>query len=104
MMKQDDRSRRWDVVRMVMRDAGVVEAVDTDELAPPGMATRIVARVAADSRADSAGLVLWRRWCVGGAAVAMLALGVGFFAVPDGNRNSQFIPVPELETPKELTK
>ncbi len=104
MMKSSNRHERWNAVRTALRDAGVVEAVDADEKPPLGLATRIVTRVAADGRADVAGLVLWRRWCVGGAAVAMLALGVGFFAVPDGNRDSQFMPVPELETLKELAE
>jgi len=104
MMKPQDRNKRWESVCTALRDAGVVVGVDMDERPPPGLATRIVTRVASDARADAAGLVLWRRWCVGGAAVAMLALGVGFFAVPDGNRNSQFMPVPELETPNELTQ
>ena len=105
-MKQE-RNRveaRWDRMSRVIREAGIVQEVDANEQAPPGLATRIVARVAADGRADSVGLVLWRRWCLGGAAAAMLVLGVGFFAVPDGNRNSQFMPVPELENPEELAR
>lgn len=103
MRTSGNGNERWDAVRRAMRDGGVVYTVDGDEKAPPGLATRIVTRVAADHRADGMGLALWRRWCLGGAAVAVAALGIGLFAVPDGGRESQFIPVPELETLNEIT-
>lgn len=104
MRTPDNRDERWNAVRTALRDAGVVESVHAGEKPPPGLATRLVARVAADVRADAAGLVLWRRWCLGGAAAALLVLGIGVMVVPDGNRDSQFMPVPELETPEDLAE
>ena len=110
MRTPDDRIERWDAVRRAMRDGGVVHAVDGDEKPPPGLVTRVVTRVAANHRADGMGLVLWRRWCLGGAALAVAALGLGLLAMPEEGRNPQFVPVPELdrlpiglETPDEMT-
>lgn len=107
-MKTEDaqstpRDDRWSKVATALRNAGVTERVE-EELPPPGLLTRIVARSQADGRADEVGLLRWRRWTVLGAGAAVACLAISFYVVPAGNRDSQFMPVPALELPKELTE
>jgi hypothetical protein len=92
---------RWTRVAEVLRESGVTERVE-GELPPPGLVTRIVARARADGRADAFGLLRWRRWTVAGAGAAVAVLAISFYAVPETDRNAQFMPVPRLEIPNDL--
>ena len=94
---------RWGKLAIALRRAGVAEPV-AKVAPPPGLVTRIVARTQADGRADAVGLVRWRRWTVLGAGAAVACLVISFYAVPAGNRDSQFMPVPTMEFPKKLTE
>ena len=96
-------SDHWAKVAVAIKGAGVTERVRED-LPPPGMVTRIVARAQADGRADELGLLRWRRWAVAGAGAAMAVLAISFYTVPVGDRDSQFMPVPRLELLQELAE
>ena len=96
----DDEHRDWQNVSAALRKAGVSERPAEEDLsAPSGFATRVVARYRADQRADNAGLSLWRRWSLAGAACAVLLFGGGFLIKPPAPPAEPIIPVPALDLP-----
>jgi hypothetical protein len=98
MTANDQPPPRWKKLSAALRRAGVAKRPAGEDLsAPHGFATRVVARVQADGRADAAGLALWRRWSLTGAACALLVFG-GSFLVPTPEAPVQpIIPVPTLD-------
>jgi hypothetical protein len=91
---------RWEKIRTALRAEGAAgRPADEDLSAPLGFATRIVSRFHADQRLESAGLALWRRWSLVGAAGAVLLCGGSFLVKPDAPPDSQLIPLPTFEEP-----
>ena len=94
----DDLPPQWKRVSSSLRNAGAGERPPNEDLsAPHGFAGRVVSRFTADQRADSAGLGLWRRWSLAGAACAVALFGGSFFLKPAPEPAQHLVPVPALE-------
>lgn len=97
-MNHNETDPKWDKLRAALRQAGVSSRPDGEDLsAPHGFATRVVSRFQADERADAAGLTLWRRLSLTGAACALFLLGGGFLIEPKEAPAKPIIPVPALD-------
>ena len=100
MQDDDPIPPNWQKVCTSLRDAGVAQRPDEEDLsAPHGFATRVVARTQADRRADSAGLLRWRRWSLAGAACALLLFGGSFLVIPNQPPAEHLLPLPTFEEP-----
>lgn len=98
MNHPDPLPPRWSKVSAALRAAGLGRRPAGEDLsAPHGFATRLVARALAEQRAESAGLVLWRRWSLVGATSALLLFGGSFLLKPDPRPSTQLIPIPALD-------
>ena len=96
-MNKDDHPR-WDKLRAALREVGTTEPAPGEDLsAPIGFATRVVSRFRADERAHVAGIALWRRWTLTGAACALLLFGGGFLLDRPNPPAESLIPVPVMD-------
>ena len=100
-MKPDHESDpRWNKVSAALRDAGAADRpADEDLSAPHGFATRVVARVQSDQRAEHTGLATWRRWSLAGAACAILLCGGSLLLKPESQPAEHLLPLPTFEEP-----
>ncbi len=91
-----DPDSKWSRVSAALRMEGVGSTDnEAPTSAPPGFATRIVARSQTDARANATGLRLWRQWSLLGAGTAILLCGTLVLVRP--RVSEQIVPVPLLE-------
>ena len=97
-----DPDSKWSRLSATLRTEGVGSPDDdAPTAAPPGFATRIVARSRSESRANATGLRLWRQWSLLGAGTAILLCGTLVLVRPQVSE--QIVPVPLLEDLPPLT-